>query len=72
MEISKEYEVALNALIKFHEENPNVYDGSGYWLGARVWQQPAQAMTKVTWKYVYLYNINGLLAKYNRKTKEIV
>ena len=29
-------------------------------------------MTKVTWKYVYLYNSNGLLAKYNRKTKEII
>ena len=72
MENIKEYEVALNALIMFHKRNPNVYDENGNWLGERVWQQPARSMTKVTWKYVYLYNASGLLAKYNRKTMEFV
>lgn len=37
-----------------------------------IYQQPCRCSTVITWKYVYLYNINGLLAKYNRRTKRIV
>ena len=32
---------------------------------------PSRSLTEVTWKYVYLYNHDGLIAKYNRQTKKI-
>ena len=67
-----EFERALKALISFHKRNPSVYDRYGRYVGERMWGQPTRSMTEVTWKYVYLYNINGLLAKYNRQTKRIV
>ena len=66
------YDKAMKALIKFHDDNPDVYDEYGRYQGQRLWIQPARELTRITWKYVYFSNINGLLAKYNRRTKEII
>ena len=66
------YYEALEALLLYHKNNPDVYDANGRWLGVRRWQQPCCLLTKVTWKYVYLSNINGPIAKYNRKSGEII
>jgi hypothetical protein len=66
------YEEALNAFIRYHKNHPDVYDDNGRWIGTRIWVQPSRSLSKVTWKYVYLNNINGLLAKYNRQKKEII
>ena len=51
---------AIDAYYRFCKRNNYVY------------LQPCRSSTEVTWKYVYLYNINGLLAKYNRRTKKII
>ena len=66
------YQEALEALALFHKCNPDVYDADGKWVGVRRWQQPCSNLTKATWKYVYLFNTNGLIAKYNRKSGEII
>ena len=67
------YTVAVEALMLFHKRNPDVYDDeTGEWIGQRRWVQPCEADSKVTWKYVYLSNTNGLIAKYNRRTGEII
>lgn len=67
-----DFEEALDALIRFHEENPYVFDELGRFVGIRSWVQPDASMTRVTKRFVYLYNINGQLAKYNRRTHEII
>ena len=66
------YEEALDALLQFHKENPSVYDEFGRYVGERVWVQPSQWLSWVGRKYVYLNNINGLIAKYNMHTGEVV
>ena len=70
--MKKNYEMALAALKTFHENNLDVFDANGAWMGERMWIQPSESLTKVTWKYVYLSNINGLIAKYNRQTGEVI
>lgn len=59
------YDVALEALIRYHDANPSVYDANGIYAGERIWQQPARDMTRFTCRYVYLNNVNGLVAKYD-------
>ena len=66
------FEEALDALIKFHRENPSVYDDFGRYVGERIWVQPCQTDSVIGHKYVYLNNINGLIAKYNMRTGEII
>lgn len=70
--MNKTYEEALEALMQFHNDNPSVYDEFGRYVGERVWVQPCESQTKVGRKYVYLNNINGLIAKYNMRTGEII
>ena len=36
-----------------------------------IYSQPGLSSSYETWKYVYLYNCNGLLAKYDRRKKRI-
>ena len=66
------YDEALDALMKYHRYNPNVKDEYGRVLGVRRWVQPSRSLSRTTWKYVYLNNINGLVAKYEIKNKKIV
>lgn len=66
------YEEALDALIKFHKENPSVFDDFGKYVGERIWVQPSQMDSVIGRKYVYLNNINGPIAKYSIKTGEII
>ena len=70
--MEKLHSEAIEALTQFFKNNPDVYDENGRWVGVRRWVQPCESITKVTWKYVYLSNINGLIAKYNRRTGEII
>lgn len=69
--MTSEYKKAMAALKSYHKNNPDVYDANGRWMGTREWVQPCESYTRVTWKYVYLSNINGLIAKYNRMTGEV-
>lgn len=62
---------AVKALQKYFKNNPEVYDTNGRWVGVRRWVQPCESDTKTTRRFVYLSNINGLIAKYNRTTGEI-
>lgn len=66
------YLEALKALIAFHKRKPDVYDEFGNYLGTRRWVQPSEFDSVVGRKYVYLNNINGLIAKYNLQTGEII
>lgn len=66
------YDEALKALIAFHKHKPDVYDEFGNYLGTRRWVQPSKFDSVVGRKYVYLNNINGLIAKYDMKKKQIV
>lgn len=63
---------AIDALRKFHKENPSVYDDFGKYVGERKWVQPSQMDSVIGRKFVYLNNINGPIAKYNIKTGEII
>ena len=56
----EEHERATKALLRLARRNG--------------WQPvyPSKGLTEVTWKYVYLYNHDGLIAKYNRRTRKIV
>lgn len=66
------YQEALNALIKHHRRHPNVVDCNGRYLGERQWVEPSETLSSITWKYVYLNNINGLIAKYDIRKQRIV
>jgi len=66
-----EYDEALTALVKFHEQNPSVFDDFGRYQGERIWVQPSKSDSKTGRKYVHLRNINGPIARYNLRTKEI-
>ena len=59
------YQEAVDALMKYHRENPSVVDCYGRYQGERRWVEPSEALSRITWKYVYLNNTNGLIAKYD-------
>lgn len=65
------YDEALEALILYFKENPSVIDNNVY-HGERIWVQPSEALSTIGRKYVYLNNCNGLIAKYNMQTGEII
>lgn len=66
------YDEALEALILYFKENPSVIDNNGVYHGERIWVQPSEALSTIGRKYVYLNNCNGLIAKYNMQTGEII
>ena len=63
---------ALDALHLFFKENPSLYDDGGVYLGERIWIQPSESLSTIGRKYVYLNNCNGLIAKYNMQTGEVI
>ena len=66
------FNTALKAFIHYYKNHPDVYDENGHWCGNRTWEQPCSSLSRITWKYVYLCNINGQLAKYNRQNGRII
>lgn len=66
------FDEALEALILYYKENPSVIDNNGVYCGEREWVQPNEALSTIGKKYVYLNNCNGLIAKYDMQTGEII
>ena len=62
----------MDALVNYHRENPGVFDCYGRYQGERRWVEPSKALSRITWKYVYLNNLNGLIAKYDIGNQIIV
>ena len=66
------YLEAVKALECYHKNHPSVFDEFGRYQGERIWVQPSEFESEIGRKYVYLRNINGLLAKYDIKKRRII
>ena len=60
------------ALKAYYRESEKQMRSLGYSKNEYSISQPCAGDTVVTWKYVYLNNINGQLAKYNHRSKVII
>ena len=62
---------AIDAWYEVCRRGMPVKDLKGYVYSMLVYQQPSRYDSTIGRKYVYLRNCNGLIARYNIKTREI-
>ena len=63
--------LAIQAYKEVCDNHATVYNRKGNAIQPLVYQAPSYSSSIIGRKYVYLYNCNGELARYNIKTGEI-